>query len=979
MKLWLELGSLILNMLIRSKVSEEARENFIDIVTMLKEFGIDEFEARDIDRSFEKIADGISKSCKRVLENTALGEERITAIVTNINYAYEKAGLDIENFLNMGADENAIKRTLLKANQKYKDNLDTKEIELYERLLEHTSHLIANALVKLPTFNEEGVKRLNVKMDSVIEKIDKILEQMENVNRVVEDKSKKISNFERYYRNNIISQNNYVQLFGAGDLSSEYKRYPLSIAYVELEISDEVTGKEIKLERIFERSKNIWMAGEAGSGKTTLLQWIAVQTAETSGKIRGVRDCIPVVIHLRQCNCREMSLKECIKGVMKDSSYEIPEGWIEEVKETGRFLFLIDGFDEISEEDRYEVLNWLQETDKEERCKKIFTSRPQVKERPMTDDLLEIKILPMNRERIKSFIKYWHSAVLEEQLKVDKEDATSITNELYEKIGMSDALLKLSSLPLLCAMICALHYRNEMHLPTNKRELYEECCKMLLEKRDEERKIVQSEIKLSYEQKKIILAKLAYWMMKNNHVEISFEQATRTIRRAITGMNISLEEKKAEDVFRYLLERCGILREPETGKVDFLHRTFQEYLAAYEIKREEDWGYLKEKIGDTVWQETIGVCIGFAKREIATEILEDTLEKGITGKEEKKYLFVAIEYLSGALEVDKKVRKRIETDVAKLIPPQSIDCLELAKAGNLVVPYLKAESTYLQEDRVLCLRVLRFVGTIKALEVSKTYLNQVLSKDELLEIGNLYAQFTRRDLIENGIPTVVKTYIEKICKSTVILHNEMLEALRLLKTKELKELSSISIKSLEIIEYDNETHIDNLNLFENVSSLAIDGNFSSLNILRYMKNLRELSIYSTNSEFSIYSLNEYTAVYGVEYFSFVTNTQEYINGRDLQFLSKCENLEIVLLSDMSEVEFEYFNELYNVRDLMIGAEYALDLNYADLPSNIENLTILLPANMMHDSEFRRYIDTDVSHVSFGDLDAFLATHVCWQA
>lgn len=978
MKLWLELGSIILNVLIRSKAPEGVRENFIDIVNMLKGFGIDEFEARDIDRSFQKIADNIAVSCKKVLENTNLKKDRVTAIVTNINCAYENSELDIEKFLNMGADENAIRKTLIKANPRYRDNLDTNEIELYERLLEHTSHLIANAFVKLPTFNEEGVKRLNVKMDGVVEKIDKILEQMEKVDQIVEDKSTKISNFERCYRNNIISQNNYVQLFGAGDLSSEYKRYPLSIAYVELEISDEVTGKEIKLERIFEKSKNIWMSGEAGSGKTTLLQWIAVQSAENSGKMQSVRGCIPIVIHLRKCNCREMSLKECIKGVMKDSSYEIPEGWIEEVKETGRFLFLIDGFDEVSEKDRQEVLNWLQETDKEERCKKIFTSRPQVKERPMVDNLLEIKILPMNRERIKSFIKYWHSAVLEEQLRVDKEDATSITNELYKKIEMSDALLKLSSLPLLCAMICALHYRNEMHLPTNKRELYEECCKMLLEKRDEERRIVQREIKLSYEQKKIILAKLAYWMMKNNHVEITFEQATRTIKRAIDGMNIFLGGK-TESVFKYLLERCGILREPETGKMDFLHRTFQEYLAAYEIQREEDWGYLKEKIGDTVWQETIGVCIGFAKSEIATEILEDTLQKGIKEKEEKKYLFVAIEYLSGALEVKKEVRTRIENAVAKLIPPQSKDCLELAKAENLVVPYLKAEPTYIQEDRVLCLRVLRFVGTIKALEVSKTYLNQILSKDELLEIGNLYAQFTRRDLIETGIPMAVKTYIENICGSTVILHNEMIDALRLLKMKELKELSSISIKSLEIIGYDNTTYSDNLKMFENVSSLVIDGDFTSLNILECMKNLRELTIYSVNGEFSVYNLNDYASVYNVEHFSLVTNTQEYINGRDLEFLSKCENLELVLLSDMSEVEFEHFDELYNIRDLMIGAEYALDFNYADLPSNIENLTILLPANMMHDSEYRRYIDTDISHVSFGDLDAFLETHVCWEA
>lgn len=125
-----------------------------------------------------------------------------------------------------------------------------------------------------------------------------------------------------------------------------------------------------------------------------------------------------------------------------------------------------------------------------------------------------------------------------------------------------------------------------MNLPKNKRDLYEECCKMLLEKRDEERRIIQDDIQLSYEQKKIILAKLAYWMMKNNHVEIKIEDAEKVIKRSISGMGMLREKNTEQTVFKYLLERCGILRETEKGKIDFLHRTFQEYLAAFDISRE---------------------------------------------------------------------------------------------------------------------------------------------------------------------------------------------------------------------------------------------------------------------------------------------------------------------------------------------------------------------------------------------------------
>ena len=35
----------------------------------------------------------------------------------------------------------------------------------------------------------------------------------------------------------------------------------------------------------------------------------------------------------------------------------------------------------------------------------------------------------------------------------------------------------------------------------------------------------------------------------------------------------------AAPTLRYLLERSGVIREPVVGRIDFVHRTFQEYLA----------------------------------------------------------------------------------------------------------------------------------------------------------------------------------------------------------------------------------------------------------------------------------------------------------------------------------------------------------------------------------------------------------------
>jgi hypothetical protein len=57
------------------------------------------------------------------------------------------------------------------------------------------------------------------------------------------------------------------------------------------------------------------------------------------------------------------------------------------------------------------------------------------------------------------------------------------------------------------------------------------------------------------------------------------------VRRAVDRMpNV---EYSAQDVLQHLLDRSGVVREPVLGRVDFVHRTFQEYLAAKEAVEDQ--------------------------------------------------------------------------------------------------------------------------------------------------------------------------------------------------------------------------------------------------------------------------------------------------------------------------------------------------------------------------------------------------------
>lgn len=88
---------------------------------------------------------------------------------------------------------------------------------------------------------------------------------------------------------------------------------------------------------------------------------------------------------------------------------------------------------------------------------------------------------------------------------------------MLSNIIENPSLKILAKNPLLCAMICALNYVNNGQLPENKMELYEKCCEMLLDSRDNGRKISSTNYenvpKLDYSRKRKILEEIAYWMM----------------------------------------------------------------------------------------------------------------------------------------------------------------------------------------------------------------------------------------------------------------------------------------------------------------------------------------------------------------------------------------------------------------------------------------------------------------------------------
>ncbi len=90
--------------------------------------------------------------------------------------------------------------------------------------------------------------------------------------------------------------------------------------------------------------------------------------------------------------------------------------------------------------------------------------------------------------------------------------------------------------------------------------------------------------------------------------------ATRLSRRLFVSIllrqNSGMVDHSPRDVCRYLLERSGLIREPTPDRVDFIHRTFQDYLAGRAAVRADDIGALIAHAHNDQWRNVIVMAAG---------------------------------------------------------------------------------------------------------------------------------------------------------------------------------------------------------------------------------------------------------------------------------------------------------------------------------------------------------------------------------
>ncbi|MFF1296987.1 MULTISPECIES: NACHT domain-containing protein [unclassified Streptomyces] len=478
--------------------------------------------------------------------------------------------------------------------------------------------------------------------------------------------------FERRYLSHIAAHHNHITIYGI-DLRDSPDRWPLEVAYLSLEatgteertLPEEHPGGPVTVQLPAEEAllahDRALLRGDAGSGKTTLVQWLAVTAAQDG-------TCIPYVLPLRTL-IRAGALPTP-EGFLTAVSCPLspPQGWAERVLTAGRGLILVDGLDEIPDADRHRTRDWLRALLAAYPGNRwLLTSRPTaVRADWLTGEgFRELSLAPMRRSEVATFVRRWHRAA----------QAPEYEGPLLDSLRTKRDLARLATNPLMCGLICALHRERRGYLPTGRKELYDAALTMLLTRRDRERGM---EAELGEEAQLEVLQRLAYALVLSGRTEMDAETAEGIVERCLPSIAVPAD---AASVLRALLLRSGLLRQPAEGVVDFVHRTFQDYLGARYAVEEGHLDVLVSHADDTQWEDVIRLAVAHARPRERAFLLRQLLSRGTP-----RLTLLALACLEHATALAPDVRLAVDSQAVELIPPWTTeDARTLAEAGGPLV------------------------------------------------------------------------------------------------------------------------------------------------------------------------------------------------------------------------------------------------------------------------------------------------------
>jgi HEAT repeat protein len=479
-------------------------------------------------------------------------------------------------------------------------------------------------------------------------------------------------------------------------------------------------------DRIFSdrRQRRAVILGKPGTGKSTLVNYYALMVCTDRAAevgLDGDKTLLPVVIRLRDWALRSQEslldycrwLAEHGLGAGKESS-KLPPGFFDYWWERGQVLLLLDGLDEVANEgQRQELVERIEAfVGDDQQNLVLITSRPVGYRRDFFGDkeFVHYELEEFDRARIDLFIDHWYDSRIE-----NIEEAKERKADLRSALERKGSILQLAKNPLLITIIVLIH-RYQADLPRQRHRLYEKAVATFLttwdlgNKRQGKELQLQSKILQSDDDWLYVMKKVAYHVHRLDEGKrlesgtlIGKDDLIKVIGDEIRSLkDCSLQDAKTEakGFLQFIKDRTGLLLEQGLDTYGFVHKTFQEYLAAEEIHGQMEAGddeivatTIREYLHQPHWREVLLLLVARLKGRRAALAIREILT---ANSDYEKWLHRDLLFAGWCLTEDSEGLKQADRSLVNEIL-QGLMELEFSGAYRKVGELASAELTQIFE------------------------------------------------------------------------------------------------------------------------------------------------------------------------------------------------------------------------------------------------------------------------------------------
>lgn len=312
-----------------------------------------------------------------------------------------------------------------------------------------------------------------------------------------------------------------------------------------------------------ERITNV--IGVAGQGKSTILKKIFMQNLYNTKKSNK----IPLFFDLR--DIQDKSILENIRETIpynndRDNAYSK----IEKLLSSGRIMLILDGFDEVKNENRKKLLQDIINTNQKYKTQIITSSRPET-EICLTQGITNYNVCHLTEEDVRMMVKKM----------VNPETYPHLMNAL----DINTQLLNTITTPILVILFCICE-RHLDSLPKDAREFYNRIFNILYEGHDKTKNFYDryKNTKLEINEARDIFCCFCFISIFQNKFNFNEVEMEGIAIKALKNNKVTSNQRMAKGFCDDIINITGLIRKDGYLNNTFIHKTIQEFHAAEFIR-----------------------------------------------------------------------------------------------------------------------------------------------------------------------------------------------------------------------------------------------------------------------------------------------------------------------------------------------------------------------------------------------------------